>query len=1241
MDTDRVDCLLAVGRTWADDNGSLRVTPVSSGGSSPYEYIDVEVSVADGKPFQFYTDTNRTTRGLVGSYVNASLAAVSTQVDWRVTEAISGSRTDANLAFTTNGWGTRAELGLTSGTDDNWDYYSVQWDGVIEIKSPCSLATVSDNGSRMWIDINKNGQFATSGIELANNYWGVGQLDARGDFSGGIATGVYPVRIQFEESYGNNTFWISAHARPFEFFTDSGGLTNGLIGSYVNSNLSQRATQDDWRVSLPVAGTRKDVYPGFYQSIFGSLSSLGLTTGSDSDWNEFSIQWDGWIRVRTTQNLWTYSDDCSRWWIDLDGNGTFGTNLPELGNNHWFNGQPITHGDVISNVAPGYYRTRIQYVDGFGGNEIYAYGANTTPADDHGDAFLQATILDGASNSIAGNIWAASDNDYYTIEVTNFGRLTAWSQGSLDTYGALFNSAGTSLLENNNNPTNSNFQIVYTNILPGIYYVRVHSFAGATGSYTFLYFVTPIPPVLVVNPSSIVATVDSSQTDFSIPFTVQNSVTGSIMPYALSSAPSWAYLTSTGGVSTGEVDSISLTGTASSLSFGANFATITVASAVGTATVPVQITLFDAQYVVVRSALGVATNDPMTFAGALRQATNYTLSHLGFDLAAMGTNRIAMSGTTAVASNIARVVIDSPPSVVQWTNLVGLWRFDITNGTLVQDLSGFGRSAVVTAPAKLTAFGADRIGQGGKAFDTGGSGGSTGSAGFATAPWSNAPSLAPASFTVAAWVKLGSTSTFSGIAGPCTGNVGFALYVTNGGRFGLKVGAGTIASPSSYPTGAWYHVAGVNDASVPLSRLYVNGAQVGSKVIVGNTNGQPAVQFGALNGFKLEGQVDDVMIWNTNLAASEISSLLTAPPYAGRHGVVGVTVDGAFASRLLDVKGASALDIRNLTLEKGSNVLGGIARVQAGAVLSFTNCTIAGGRAAAGAGLYVSNAAVYISCSTLASNWADGDGGAIFAADGAQIDIRHSTIFGNIHNGIAITNTASVTIYHTLFQQNAFGDAIGTVQSLGYNIFESTFSLTIVGVTNGNLLGVQAGVSPYLRENGGPTRTHALLWNSPALDGGDAAISSPPATDQRGSARIANGVIDIGAYEHDPADLYGTTNDLDGDQLGDYWETFYGLDPSSTNDATADTDGDGVNNRSEYGAHTVPGDASSLLEIISLVGSNLVWQSVSGLTYDVQVTTNFQSWSTLPADTNAVGGTTIFPLARTNGTESFRVIPSP
>jgi hypothetical protein len=76
-----------------------------------------------------------------------------------------------------------------------------------------------------------------------------------------------------------------------------------------------------------------------------------------------------------------------------------------------------------------------------------------------------------------------------------------------------------------------------------------------------------------------------------------------------------------------------------------------------------------------------------------------------------------------------------------------------------------------------------------------------------------------------------------------------------------------------------------------------------------------------------------------------------------------------------------------------------------------------------------------------------------------------------------------------------------------------------VGTTNGpgfgaigDLLNTNPRLGP-LADNGGPTRTHALLSGSPAINAGDNAYAPP--TDQCGLPRIdeQSHRIDIGAFE--------------------------------------------------------------------------------------------------------------------------------
>jgi hypothetical protein len=89
-------------------------------------------------------------------------------------------------------------------------------------------------------------------------------------------------------------------------------------------------------------------------------------------------------------------------------------------------------------------------------------------------------------------------------------------------------------------------------------------------------------------------------------------------------------------------------------------------------------------------------------------------------------------------------------------------------------------------------------------------------------------------------------------------------------------------------------------------------------------------------------------------------------------------------------------------------------------------------------------------------------------------------------------------------------DCTRWVKSEGYNLFGSADGCDLYGSLTGVLIGVDPIIDP-LGDNGGPTPTHALLTDSPAIDAGGGCSS----VDQRGVVRPkpAAGQCDMGAYE--------------------------------------------------------------------------------------------------------------------------------
>ena len=124
-----------------------------------------------GPGVQLFADPAHHVKGLTGSYINKSLRSVDSP-DWRSGQVVAATRVDTLLQFTRRGWGARAAVNLTWGTDADWDKFSVQWDGYVQVSEPGTrLATVSDECSRMWIDLDGDGAFA-SARELTDNAWG-------------------------------------------------------------------------------------------------------------------------------------------------------------------------------------------------------------------------------------------------------------------------------------------------------------------------------------------------------------------------------------------------------------------------------------------------------------------------------------------------------------------------------------------------------------------------------------------------------------------------------------------------------------------------------------------------------------------------------------------------------------------------------------------------------------------------------------------------------------------------------------------------------------------------------------------------------------------------------------------------------------------------------------------------------------------------------------------------------------
>ncbi len=212
----------------------------------------------------------------------------------------------------------------------------------------------------------------------------------------------------------------------------------------------------------------------------------------------------------------------------------------------------------------------------------------------------------------------------------------------------------------------------------------------------------------------------------------------------------------------------------------------------------------------------------------------------------------------------------------------------------------------------------------------------------------------------------------------------------------------------------------------------------------------------------------------------------------------------------------------NTTGNAGTNPSGhGGGIYSPGGTIMMNNCTVSGNHTGQitgdggipdnseinnGGGLF-SYGDIIIQNSTIVNNNADnGNGGGIWISIG-KLEMGNTILAGNIIN-------------------NGHGaDCLGVLTSKGYNLIGDTNGCNINGDQSGNILDIAPKISS-LEKNGGPTKTHALMQNSPAIDAGDLKCVDldgiEMTIDQRGQPRPVDGdgdkiaTCDIGAFEFLP-----------------------------------------------------------------------------------------------------------------------------
>ncbi|QDU06235.1 putative outer membrane protein pmp6 precursor [Gimesia chilikensis] len=220
--------------------------------------------------------------------------------------------------------------------------------------------------------------------------------------------------------------------------------------------------------------------------------------------------------------------------------------------------------------------------------------------------------------------------------------------------------------------------------------------------------------------------------------------------------------------------------------------------------------------------------------------------------------------------------------------------------------------------------------------------------------------------------------------------------------------------------------------------------------------------------------------------------------------------------------------------------------------LTVEQSTFFDNRSDANGGAIGNSGTLILSQSTLTENIAAGFGGGIHIFSQGTAEIVNSTLSGNQATieggGIDSSSPESLTLINSTFTGNSSARGGGLSSSHVTPILLNTIVAGNIAsqdaqihrsYTSSNSI-VQDSVTglldPVLRDNGGPTQTHALVYGSAAINAGDnaAAADAGLITDQRGTGfgRILQGTVDIGAFETGALHLMVDTNsDVDD---GDY-----------------------------------------------------------------------------------------------------------
>jgi hypothetical protein len=313
-------------------------------------------------------------------------------------------------------------------------------------------------------------------------------------------------------------------------------------------------------------------------------------------------------------------------------------------------------------------------------------------------------------------------------------------------------------------------------------------------------------------------------------------------------------------------------------------------------------------------------------------ATNATTSFSDTGLTGGATNYYVVSALGATGQSVNSTETAALVLPTLWAYL----KFDEASGTTAADATGHGwTGTLVNSPAHVAGYSNNAVNL------------SSSSSQYVTLPTGVVSNLND--FTIAAWVKQTTVTSWSRLLDFGTGTTSYMFLVPSNGassvvRFAITTGGGSgeqqINGTSALPVGVWKHVAVTLSGGTGI--LYVDGVAVGTNsgmTLKPSSLGSTTQNYLGKSQYAdpyLNAQVDEFRIYSGALAAGDVATLVT--PLAAPTGLAGTAGDGQVALSWNAVPNATSYSVLRSLTNGGS-----YAQIAVVAGTGYTNTVLLNG----------------------------------------------------------------------------------------------------------------------------------------------------------------------------------------------------------------------------------------------------------------------------------------------------------